>query len=305
VNWLFPPEASTVAPRVDLLMGYVLFVAACFIALIGGAIFYFAVKYHHSRRVDRSNPVTQSIPLEIFWTGVPLALTLSMFVWGARVFISMREPPPDSLEVDVVGKQWMWEVQHAEGRRELNEVHVPAGRPVRLLMTSADVIHSFFVPAFRVKQDVLPGRYTTEWFEATRPGRYRLYCAQYCGTAHSAMTGWITVLAAADYQRWLSEPGAEPTMTEAGARLFMRAGCASCHRAGGSGPALEGVFGRREALEGGGSAVADESYLRESILRPNSKVLKGWPPRMPAYEGRLDEAQVQRLVAYLKSLKGA
>jgi cytochrome c oxidase subunit 2 len=305
VSWIAPAEASTMAPRVDALMGYVLFVATCFIALIGGAVFYFAVKYHHSRRVDRSGPVVRSIPLEILWTGIPLALTLSMFIWGARLFVAMREPPAGALEVDVVGKQWMWEVQHAEGRRELNEVHVPAGRPVKLLMTSADVIHSFFVPAFRVKQDVLPGRYTTEWFEATEPGRYHLFCAQYCGTAHSAMTGWITVLSPADYQRWLAEPGAEPTMSEAGERLFRRAGCASCHRAGGAGPALEGVYGRREGLEDGGSAVADETYLRESILRPNAKVLRGWPPRMPAYEGRLDERQLQQLVSYLKSLKGA
>lgn len=293
------------APRVDALMGYVLFVAACFIALIGGAIFYLAVRYHHSRRVDRSNPVFQSIPLEVFWTGVPLALTLSMFAWGSKLFIEMREPPPDALEIDVVGKQWMWEVQHAEGRRELNEVHVPAGRPVKLLMTSADVIHSFFIPAFRVKQDVLPGRYTTEWFTATKPGRYHLFCAQYCGAAHSAMAGWVTVLAPSEYQRWLSEPGAEPTLTESGERLFRRAGCASCHRAGGTGPALEGVFGRRETLEDGGTALADETYLRESILRPDAKVLKGWPARMPAYEGRLDEAQLQQLVAYLKSLKGS
>lgn len=305
MSWFVPPQASSVAPRVDLLMGYVLFVSACFIALIGGAIFFLALRYHHTRRVDRSRPVLQSAPLEIFWTGVPLALTLSMFVWGAKLFIAMREPPPDALEVDVVGKQWMWEVQHAEGRRELNEVHVPAGRPVRLLMTSADVIHSFFVPAFRVKQDALPGRYTTEWFEATEPGRYRLYCAQYCGTAHSAMTGWVTALSEADYQRWLEEPGAEPTMAEAGERLFRRAGCASCHRPGGAGPSLEGVYGRREPLEDGGSAVADETYLRESILRPNAKILKGWPPRMPAYEGRLDEGELQQLVAYLKSLKGS
>src|SRR3569833_3024469 len=148
-----------------------------------------------------------------------------MFVWGTRLIIAMREPPPGSLEVDVVGKQWTWEIQLAEGRRELNEVHVPAGRPVRLLMTSADVIHSFYVPAFRVKQDVLPGRYTTEWFEAVEPGRYRLYCAQYCGTAHSAMTGWITVLSPADYQRWLEEPGSGPTLTEAGERQFLFVGC--------------------------------------------------------------------------------
>jgi cytochrome c oxidase subunit 2 len=294
-------------------MAYVLLIASAFIALVGGFIFYFALKYHHSVRADRSRPVFFSLPLELAWTAIPLALTLSIFIWGAKLFIAMREPPPDALEVYVVGKQWMWEIQHAEGRRELNELHVPVGRPVKLLMTSADVIHSFFVPAFRVKQDVLPGTYTTEWFEAAAPGRYHLFCAQYCGTEHSAMGGWITALAPADYQRWLaggaeaSEAVPAATMAETGSRLFQRLACASCHREGGagSGPALAGVFGRKVALEDGGSAVADETYLRESILRPNSKRVKGWAPRMPTYEGQLDEAQLLQLVVYLKSLKGA
>ena len=179
---LFPVEASTAAPRVDALMAYVLLIATAFIALVGGLIVYFAVKYHHRARADRSRPVFFSLPLELAWTLIPLLLTLSIFLWGAKLFIAMREPPLDALEVYVVGKQWMWEVQHAEGRRELNELHIPVGRPVKLIMTSADVIHSFFVPAFRVKQDLLPGRYTTEWFQAVAPGRYHLFCAQYCGT---------------------------------------------------------------------------------------------------------------------------
>jgi cytochrome c oxidase subunit II len=301
--WL-PVEASTVAPRVDALMAYVLLIAVSFLALVGGVLFYFVLKYHHRVRADRSNPVFFSLPLELLWTGIPLLLMLSIFLWGAKLFVEMREPPANALEIDVVGKQWMWEVQHAEGRRELNELHVPVGRPVKLLMTSADVIHSFYVPAFRVKQDLLPGRYTTEWFEATAPGRYRLYCAQYCGTAHSAMGGWITALAPADYQRWLSGSGDAP-MAESGAELFRRFGCAQCHReaGGAAGPSLAGVFGRPVALEDGTSALADETYLRESILRPAAKIVKGWPPRMPGFEGRLDEEQLERLVAYLKSLK--
>jgi cytochrome c oxidase subunit 2 len=308
----FPVEASTAAPHVDALMAYVLLIALFFISLVGGSILYFAVKYHHRVRADRTRPVFFSLPLELAWTAIPLLLTLSIFVWGAKLFIAMREPPPDALEVYVVGKQWMWEVQHAEGGRELNELHVPVGRPVKLIMTSADVIHSFFVPAFRVKQDVLPGRYTTEWFEAVAPGRYHLFCAQYCGLSHSAMGGWVTALAPADYQRWLAGggdgAGAVPgaTMAETGSRLFQHLACASCHREGGAGagPALAGVFMRTVPLEGGGTAVADESYLRESILRPDAKVVKGWTPRMPTYEGQVDEAQLQQLVAYLKSLKG-
>jgi cytochrome c oxidase subunit 2 len=308
----FPTEASTAAPRVDALMAYVLLIALAFISLVGGLILYFAVKYHHRARADRSRPVFFSLPLELAWTGVPLILTLSIFFWGAKLFIDMREPPPDSLEVYVVGKQWMWEIQHAEGRRELNELHVPVGRPVKLLMTSADVIHNFYVPDFRVKQDVLPGRYTTEWFQAVAPGRYHLYCSQYCGTAHFAMGGWITALTPADYSRWLAaadESGSAhgATMAETGAKIFQRLACASCHREGGAGagPALAGVFLREVALEGGGTAVADENYLRESILRPNAKIVKGWAPRMPTYEGRVDEAQLQQLIVYLKSLKGA
>jgi cytochrome c oxidase subunit 2 len=306
----FPIEASTAAPRVDALMAYVLLIATAFIALVGGVIVYFAVKYHHRARADRSRPVFFSLPLELAWTLIPLLLTLSIFLWGAKLFIAMREPPPDALEVYVVGKQWMWEIQHAEGRRELNELHIPVGRPVKLIMTSADVIHSFFVPAFRVKQDLLPGRYTTEWFQAVAPGRYRLFCAQYCGTAHAAMGGWVTALAPADYQRWLAGGAAGDAtvgvpMAEAGGRLFQRLACASCHREGGTGagPMLAAVFGRTVALEGGETVLADESYLRESILRPNARVVKGWAPRMPTYEGRVDEAQLQQLVAYLKSLK--
>jgi cytochrome c oxidase subunit 2 len=312
---LFPLEASTLAPRVDALMAYVLLIVLAFIALVGGLILYFTVKYHHRARADRSRPVFFSLPLELAWTGIPLVLTLSIFFWGAKLFIAMRETPPGALEVYVVGKQWMWEIQHAEGRREIDELHVPVGRPVELLMTSADVIHSFYVPAFRVKQDVLPGRYTTLWFEAVAPGRYHLFCAQYCGTAHAAMGGWVTALTPADYQRWLSgdaaggvaDASSGVTMAEEGARLFHRLNCAACHREGetGAGPALAGVFGRTVALEGGGKVLADESYLRESILRPDAKIVKGWPPRMPAYEGQLEETQLQQLVAYLKSLKGA
>ena len=199
----------------------------------------------------------------------------------------------------------MWEIQHAEGRRELNELHVPAGRPVKLLMTSADVIHSFFVPAFRVKQDLLPGRYTTEWFQASAPGRYRLFCAQYCGTAHSAMGGWVVVLSPVDYQGWLAAGEGRRTMTEEGARLFRKLGCAGCHRDGGGGPALAGLFGREVPLEGGGGAVADETFLRRSILRPDAKSANGRAALMPTYEGQVDEVQVQELIAYLKSLKGA
>jgi cytochrome c oxidase subunit 2 len=311
---LFPLAASTFAPHVDALMGYVSLISLAFIVLVGGLILYFTVKYHHRARADRSRPVFFSLPLELAWTGVPLLLVLSIFFWGAKLFIAMREPPPDAMEIYVVGKQWMWDLQHAEGRREINELHIPIGRPVKLLMTSADVIHSFFVPAFRIKQDVLPGRYTTEWFEATAPGRYHLFCSQYCGMAHSEMGGEIIALSPADYALWLSGPattanpkvkGISPMMAAAGAILFQKYKCAGCHTPNdkGVGPALQGLFGRKVELEGAGSVVMDEDYIRESILRPRAKIVKGFDPNMPTFEGRVTEDEILQLIAYIKSLK--
>lgn len=201
---LLPDSASTLAPRVDLLMAYVLGITAFFTVLVAGSILFLLIRYRAAAEPDRTRPPLVSLPLELAWTGLPLVLTMSVFAWGAELYIDSRRPPPDALEVHVSGRQWMWHFQHAEGRRELGELHVPVGRPVVLRMTSIDVIHSFFVPAFRVKQDVLPGRFTDVWFQATAPGRYRLFCTQYCGMAHSGMTGWIDVLSPADYQRWLA-----------------------------------------------------------------------------------------------------
>lgn len=310
---LFPAEASTMAPRVDALMAYVFGIAAFFSTLIASLILFFLIKYHHASGADRTDPPTQHLGLELAWTGIPLVLVLSIFVWGARLFVEERRPPPGAMAIDVVAKQWMWELQHPEGRREIDELHVPVGRPVVLRMISQDVIHSFFVPDFRLKQDVLPGRVTTEWFTATRPGRSRLFCTQYCGTLHSGMIGWVTAMTPADYERWIAGGPAErqslpppgPTMEDAGARLFLRLGCVSCHAAGflGAGPPLEGVYGSRVPLTDGRVVVADESYLRESILRPDAKIVSGYAKRMPSFEGELDERQIEQLIGYLKSLR--
>ncbi len=227
---LFPEPASTMASQVDALYLFELGVAGFFTVLIFLLIVSFAVRYRRRSRADRSNPPTSSKVMEVTWIVVPLVLGLVMFGWGARLFFRLYEPPGDALDIAVVGKQWMWHLQHPEGRSEINELHIPVGRAVKLTMISHDVIHSFYVPAFRVKQDVLPGRFTTLWFEPTRVGRYHLFCAEYCGTNHSTMRGSVTVMEPADFERWLSEAGVGPSMAEEGERLFVQHHCAGCHR---------------------------------------------------------------------------
>jgi cytochrome c oxidase subunit 2 len=226
-----------------------------------------------------------------------------IFAWGAVVFFQSRTPPRDSTEVYVVAKQWMWKLEHAEGQREINELHVPVGRDVKLIMTSQDVIHSFFVPAFRMKQDVLPGRYTVAWFRATKPGTYHLFCTQYCGTQHSGMIGDIVVQEPAQYEAWMSGGSTGP-LSATGEKVFSELGCVTCHRADstGRGPSLQGVFGKPVALEDGRSVMADENYIRECILDPGSKRVKGFQPIMPTFQGIVSEEQVNALVAYVKSL---
>jgi cytochrome c oxidase subunit II len=226
-----------------------------------------------------------------------------MFIWGTSLYVTAYRPPAGALEVFVVGKQWMWKLQHPEGQREIDELHIPMGRPIRLTMTSEDVIHSFFIPAFRIKKDVLPGRYTTIWFEATKPGEYHLFCTQYCGTNHAAMIGRVVVMKPVDYERWLGGAAGE-SMVSAGERLFQAEGCIGCHRLDGTGPApsLVGVFGKPVQLQGGETVTADADYIRESILSPMAKIVAGYQPIMPTFQGRLSEEQLLRLIAYIKSL---
>jgi cytochrome c oxidase subunit 2 len=228
-----------------------------------------------------------------------------MFVWGARLFFITFYPPTDALEINVVAKQWMWKVQHAEGRSEIDELHIPTGRPIKLIMTSQDVIHDFFVPAFRVKNDVLPGRYTTLWFEATKPGAYRLFCSQYCGTQHSGMIGHIIALEPAEFQTWLSGGAVAVSMATAGENLFRKLGCISCHAANdsGRGPSLVGLLGKAVHLQSGAAVTADENYIRESILEPQAKIVAGYPSIMPTFKGLISEDGIMQIIAYLKSLK--
>jgi cytochrome c oxidase subunit 2 len=228
---------------------------------------------------------------------------MAIFVWGAVVYFKERTPPADSTEVYVVAKQWMWKVEHAEGQREINELHVPVGRDVKLIMTSQDVIHSFYIPAFRIKQDVLPGRYTVEWFRATKSGVYHLFCAEYCGTQHSGMVGSIIVQEPAEYEAWINGGSTGP-LSANGEKIFAELGCATCHRSDtqGRGPNLEGVFGKPVQLEDGRTVTADENYLRECILDPGAKRVKGFQPIMPTFQGLVSEEQVNALVAYIKSI---
>jgi cytochrome c oxidase subunit II len=304
---LFPEQASTMAARVDALFYFLVAVTFFFVALIFLTIVFFAVKYRRRAEDERPAPIEGKIWLELAWSVIPLGLTLIMFVWGAIVYFDIYSPPNDALEISIVGRQWMWKAQHPEGQSEINELHVPLGQPVKLTMTSEDVIHDFFLPAFRVKQDVLPGRYTTLWFEPTKAGEYPLFCAEYCGTQHSGMIGRVVVLEPTEFQKWLSGGATGMSMVELGASLFQRFGCQTCHRAGGTpqGPSLTGLFGKTVKLESGATVIVDEDYIRESISDPRAKIVAGYQPIMPTFKGLISEEGVLQLIAYIKSLSAA
>jgi cytochrome c oxidase subunit 2 len=300
---LFPEQASTMAVRVDALYYFLIGVSLVFAGLIFFLLGYFAVKYRRRSEAEQPRPIVGDLRLELLWSLIPLGLTMVMFVWGAGLYFTTMRPPTDALEIYVVGKQWMWYFQHPEGPREINELHVPIGRAVKLTMTSQDVIHSFYVPAFRLKMDVVPGRYTTTWFEATKTGEYHLFCAEYCGTAHAGMGGRVIVMKPTQYERWLSGGvGGEP-MAMAGERLFEQLGCDTCHRpeGGGRGPHLVGLFGKPVALQSGDTVLADERYIRESILNPRARIVAGYAPIMPPYEGQISEEGLLQIIAYIKS----
>jgi cytochrome c oxidase subunit 2 len=301
---LFPEQASTMAARVDALFYFLVAVAIFFAALIFFTIVVFAVKYRRRTDDERPPPIEGNNSLEVFWSAVPLGLTMVMFVWGAIIYFDIYNPPNDALEISVVGKQWMWKAQHAEGQREINELHVPVGQAVKLTMTSEDVIHDVFLPAFRIKQDVLPGRYTTLWFQATKAGEYPLFCSQYCGTQHSGMVGRVVVLGPAEFEKWLSGGATGMSMVDMGASLFQRFGCHTCHREGGTsqGPSLTGLFGKTVKLQDGNTVLADENYIRESILDPRAKIVAGYQPIMPTFKGLVSEEGILQLIAYIKSL---
>jgi cytochrome c oxidase subunit 2 len=300
----FPPEASSYAGQVDALYVFLIAVTAFFSLLIATLVIYFAIKYRRRSPDDVAEHVEENRALEIVWTVIPFGLVMVMFVWGASLYFRITRPPADAIDVYVTGKQWMWKIQHADGHREMNELHIPIGQPVRLTMASEDVIHSFYVPAFRVKRDVVPGRFSVTWFEATRPGKYHLFCAEYCGTRHSNMIGWIYAMKPADYQAWLAGGTPGETLAAAGAKLFVQQACNTCHGEvkGARGPSLNGMFGRPVQLQTGQTVVADEAYIRESITNPHAKLVAGYPPIMPTFQGLIGEEGLLQLIAYIKSL---
>jgi cytochrome c oxidase subunit 2 len=302
---LFPETASSIAERVDSLFFFLLGVSGFFSVLIAGLIVFYAVKFHRRQPGAVGAAIHGGLLLEVTWTVVPLLITLVIFGWGASVFFAMTHPPDDTLNIYVVGKQWMWKFQHLDGQREINELHLPVGRNIRLIATSEDVIHDVFVPAFRVKADVIPGRYVTLWFRPTKAGRYHLFCAEYCGTKHSGMTGEVVVMEPADYQAWLSGGVQGGSMADAGQKLFVDLACNTCHRpdAQGRGPVLDGLLGKTVTLQSGATVVADEAYLRESILNPSAKITSGYQPIMPTFQGLVSEEQLLQLIEYVKSLQ--
>ena len=300
-----PERASSIAGEVDALFLFILGITALFAAGVWIALLYFAIRYRRRSNEDRPAEIHGSLALELTWTIIPLAIMAVMFVWGAKVFFHMNRPPDDAMTVSVVGKRWMWKLQHPTGQREINELHVPRGRAVKLVITSEDTIHSFFVPAFRIKKDAVPGRYNTAWFRATRNGTYHLFCAEYCGTEHSKMIGRVVVMEPEDYQTWLAGGPPPESPVVAGEKLFTELNCITCHRpdSAGRGPVLVGIFGRPVKLATGDTVVADEAYVRDSILNPAARVVAGYQPVMPTYQGQVSEEQLISLIAYIQSLQ--
>jgi len=300
---LWPARASTTAGSVDALYIFLVALSLFMSVAIFTMICIFAVRYR-GRKGREAEQIEGSTILELTWSAIPLVIFMFIFAWGAVIYFKERTAPRGATQVYVVAKQWMWKLQHEEGQREINELHVPVGRDVEMIMTSQDVIHSFYVPAFRIKQDVLPGRYTTLWFHPIRSGTYHLFCAGYCGTQHSGMIGQVVVLEPAQYEAWLSGGLASGSLASTGQNIFQQLGCITCHRSDtqGRGPNLVGIFGKPVQLEDGRTAIADENYIRESILNPSAKTVSGFKPIMPVFQGLVSEEQLNALVAYIKSL---
>ena len=300
---LFPPEASTIAPQMDALIFFMVLVSLVGLTIVALLVVGFSILYTKKR-----HPVAVQIEgstlLEATWTIIPLGLFLLMFVWGSLIYFRVYTPPANAMNIYVVGKQWMWKAEHPGGQHEINSLHIPVGRPIQLTLISQDVFHSFSIPAFRVKREAIPGRYTSVWFEATTPGTYHLFCTQYCGTNHSAMIGDIVVLKPEDYKKWLETSTSGASLAQNGERLFASLSCNACHngRPDSRGPSLAGVYGSKLNLSTGGTAIADSAYLRESILNPSQHITQGYAPIMPTYQGQISEDGVIALVEYIKNL---
>ena len=300
----WPDTASAYASQINFLFGSLLVIAALTTGLVFFLMLFFANKYRHGSNADRSGTTKKTWRFEVAWTAATLVIFVGLGVWGGSIYVHLYNPPENALQIFVVGKQWMWKAQHPGGQREINELHVPVGEPVRLVLASQDVIHSFFVPALRIKQDVVPGRYETMWFRADKVGRYHLFCAEYCGTDHAHMGGWVTVMNARDFASWLQAQGGQATLAAQGQELFRRYGCSGCHNPGGTvrAPDLDGVFGSPVPLSDGSVVIADDRYVRDSILNPKAQVAAGYAPVMPTFAGQIGEDDLAKLVAYIQSI---
>lgn len=301
---LFPPEASHVARQTDLLYWALIALSGVTMLVVFVPIIFFLFKYRRGKKADRRPVHLPETPIEITWTIIPMIVFTGLFAWGANVYWTIERPPPDAMEIDVVGKQWMWKIQHPEGNREIDQLHVPLGRNIKLLIASQDVIHSFFLPAFRIKQDAVPGRYSELWFKPNKLGTFHLFCSEYCGTHHSAMVGSVIVMPPDEYQKWLMSGAPGPTMAQQGEKLFRAYGCSGCHVNSNiiHAPPLEGLYGRTVPLQGGQFVLADEAYIRDSILLPAKDIAAGYTNDMPSFQGHLAEDDVMKLIAYIKSL---
>ncbi len=302
---LWPSGASAYSYQLDLLVIAFTVLIVALSAPVFILLLVFIIKYRRGKDADRRHAPNRNIPLELSWTLIPFAALLGFYAWSTDLFARLYHPPADAMQIDVVAKQWMWKFQHPEGQAEINELHVPSGQPVKLTMASQDVIHSLFIPALRIKQDVVPGRYTASWFVADKPGTYRIACSQFCGSNHSEMTGSFVVMEPADYAKWLSLSSNDMSLAAEGAALFRSRGCSGCHDQGATvhAPSLVGIYGNPVPLQSGETVIADDQYIRDSILLPQSQIVAGYPSIMPTFQNVLSEEDIMKLVAYVKSLK--
>jgi cytochrome c oxidase subunit II len=300
----FPEQASNFAFEMDLFYLFLVAVTVFFTAVVAIPGLYFLIKYRRRSKGEVPEQIEGNLKLEIAWTVIPFLISMFIFAWGAKIYYQAYTPPKDALEIFVTGKQWMWRAQHPDGQREINELHVPLGRRIKLTMTSEDVIHAYYIPAFRTKTDVVPGRYTTSWFTPTKTGTYHLFCAEYCGTQHSGMIGQVHVMEYSDYQNWLRGIPKDKTPAAAGEQLFTSMACNNCHLADGKGrgPSLQSLYGKDVKLSDGSTVKVDDAYLRESILNPGAKVVSGYTNDMPTFQGLVTEEQVAMIIQYIKSI---
>ncbi len=303
------PQATAAAGEVDILFWALIALSVAVLGLVFGLLLRFSIRFHHASGVDRTQALQKSWRVETAWTAATLVGFLGLFIWGADLYVRELQVPRDAMTVTIVAKQWMWKAEHPEGQREINAVHLPVNRPVQLRMTSEDVIHDFGLPDFRLKHDVLPGRYETMSFTPAKTGTFMLYCNQFCGVDHASMVGHVIVMSQPDYERWLAMTGSTESLVAQGSRLFIQYGCSGCHRAGGRGgngtvraPPLDGVYGSPVPLSDGTTVIADDRYIHDSIVMPKSQIVASYEPLMPSFAGVIGEEDLVKLVEYIKSL---